>query len=90
MLPTASCSRNFRGYYLYMILPNESSINIDTKILCIHNSVKLHAFNFYTKIMALALHGLVLLLGKKRRREMGAGKRALLGRREYGAKAGEM
>ena len=63
MFQKASRSRNLRGYCLYVLLPIEIAISIDTKIACIHNSIKLRAFNFDTRIISLVLQGLVLLLG---------------------------
>ena len=58
----ANRSRNFRGYYLYVPHQVEGAFNIDTKIPCIHDSIKLCALNFHTKIMVLVLQGLALSL----------------------------
>ena len=55
--------RNFRLYYLYVNFPIKRAINIDIKILCFYNSIKLRACYFHIKIMALVLQAFVLLLG---------------------------
>ena len=63
MLQKVNRSRNFRGYYFYVLFPIERAVNIDTNIPCVHNIIKLRAFTFHTKIIVLVLQGFVILLG---------------------------